>query len=336
MDAWMRTFKEIAPYLTQPLVLVGFALMLSFGFYRRLIDRGIIPPLPKREASGFAHTLLRHSFITGFATILLGFSLTFYQQSSTNKEKEREREIEDASVLELEEILKKRAAKVEEWFLEQEQKVEPSVSNDEYRVAIEKFRHLHQQHLDALKTEQFVLAHEILIDIHDLLHEYDQTSYHRAAEYGYVYPGTFDDKKLYDAFKLIDESIRSSVMKSLFVGLTSSESAIMQATADMSISFSNQSEALMLATYEGDLGMVKAYLDAGYYVDVRLILSLTEMKGLDCTPLMLAAFTGEKEILKELISRGADINAVNMNGEKPIDIARKKGNIEIVKLLDAI
>jgi hypothetical protein len=44
MDTSLAAFKEIAPYLTQPLVLVGFVLLLFFGLHRSLLKAGIIPP----------------------------------------------------------------------------------------------------------------------------------------------------------------------------------------------------------------------------------------------------------------------------------------------------
>jgi ankyrin repeat protein len=53
------------------------------------------------------------------------------------------------------------------------------------------------------------------------------------------------------------------------------------------------------------------------------------------TPLHKAAAGGDKceECLATLISKGADINATNNQGETPLDVAMAKGNNKIVELL---
>ena len=79
MDVWLRAFKTIAPYLTHPLVLIGFVLLLFFGLLNHLIDSGIIPPLREGEASGIVYTLLNYVFVIGLAVIVLGFALQFYK-----------------------------------------------------------------------------------------------------------------------------------------------------------------------------------------------------------------------------------------------------------------
>jgi len=75
MDAWLQAFKGIARYLRHPLVLVGFVLLLFFGIHRSLITAGIIPELPKEEASGVVHALLQFGFWIALSVIVLGFAL---------------------------------------------------------------------------------------------------------------------------------------------------------------------------------------------------------------------------------------------------------------------
>jgi hypothetical protein len=62
MDALLSGFRRVARYLTHPLVLIGFVLMLVFGFQWQLIESGIIPPMPTGEAAGVVHALLRYGF----------------------------------------------------------------------------------------------------------------------------------------------------------------------------------------------------------------------------------------------------------------------------------
>lgn len=64
----LEAFKEIAPYLSHPLVLIGFAILLFFGIHRSLIKAGIIPPLSPRTGGNVVQLLLR---VTGQSRPLL-------------------------------------------------------------------------------------------------------------------------------------------------------------------------------------------------------------------------------------------------------------------------
>ncbi len=75
MEAWLAAFKDIAPYLTHPLVLVGFVLLLFFGLSLSARTGGKVVQIP-----------LRHSFVVVLVVIVLGFALQFYK---TQKEYER-------------------------------------------------------------------------------------------------------------------------------------------------------------------------------------------------------------------------------------------------------
>ena len=37
----LSSFAEVAPYLKDPLILVGFTLFVVFGFYRLLVKKGV-------------------------------------------------------------------------------------------------------------------------------------------------------------------------------------------------------------------------------------------------------------------------------------------------------
>ncbi len=50
------------------------------------------------------------------------------------------------------------------------------------------------------------------------------------------------------------------------------------------------------------------------------------------TPLMEAVSRKEKEIVEILLERGADLSAVNKNGETALDLAKAKGDVEIIRL----
>ena len=55
------------------------------------------------------------------------------------------------------------------------------------------------------------------------------------------------------------------------------------------------------------------------------------MKG-DCTPLMEAASSGHLEIVKLLISHGADVNAQSSSGNTPLMYACASGKLDLVDI----
>jgi len=79
MDALLAAFGKIAPYLTQPLVLVGFVLLLFFGIHRTLLKAGIIPPLTARTGGKVVQLLLRYGFVIALVVILSGFGLQLFK-----------------------------------------------------------------------------------------------------------------------------------------------------------------------------------------------------------------------------------------------------------------
>src|SRR4051794_3507051 len=69
----LDAFAKIAPYLANPLVLVGFALLLFFGIHRTLIKSGLLRPPSARDSSVIIRALLRHGFVIALVIILAGF-----------------------------------------------------------------------------------------------------------------------------------------------------------------------------------------------------------------------------------------------------------------------
>ena len=54
-------FDKIAPYLKDPLVLVGFALLLFFGLTRSMIKSGLLKPISGRLSYRLLQTILLRS-----------------------------------------------------------------------------------------------------------------------------------------------------------------------------------------------------------------------------------------------------------------------------------
>lgn len=71
----MQYFAQIAPYLTNPLVLAGFVILLFFGIHRTLIRAKLIPPLSASAGKDILSTLLRYGFIVAVLIIMAGFGM---------------------------------------------------------------------------------------------------------------------------------------------------------------------------------------------------------------------------------------------------------------------
>jgi hypothetical protein len=68
-----NTFRDIAPFLQHPLVLIGFVILLFFGILTALIKAGIIPPLQKKTAGDIVKRVMTFGFIIALLVIVLGF-----------------------------------------------------------------------------------------------------------------------------------------------------------------------------------------------------------------------------------------------------------------------
>lgn len=78
-------FEKIAPYLHDPLILIGFALFLFFGLGRLLLRLKIIPPLPRQSAYRVVRLLLTYGFILALAVVAVGFVLKYRVLTETEQ-----------------------------------------------------------------------------------------------------------------------------------------------------------------------------------------------------------------------------------------------------------
>jgi hypothetical protein len=67
-------FSKIAPYLMNPLVLIGFCLFLVYGVFWSLLKAKLLKPVRPDESSAIIRLFLKYAFGVAVATIALGFT----------------------------------------------------------------------------------------------------------------------------------------------------------------------------------------------------------------------------------------------------------------------
>jgi hypothetical protein len=81
--AEITQFSKIAPYLENPLDLVGFCLLLLFGIYRVLLKAGLLVPLSQRQSATVVGRILNHGFLVAILVIVLGFAYAGFRYHNT-------------------------------------------------------------------------------------------------------------------------------------------------------------------------------------------------------------------------------------------------------------
>ncbi|MBX2989738.1 MAG: hypothetical protein KF749_01070 [Bacteroidetes bacterium] len=70
---FLQSFKDVAPFLQHPLVLIGFVVLLFFGILTALLKTGILPQISKKAAAELAKRVINFGFIIALLIIALGF-----------------------------------------------------------------------------------------------------------------------------------------------------------------------------------------------------------------------------------------------------------------------
>lgn len=125
----------------------------------------------------------------------------------------------------------------------------------------------------------------------------------------------------------------------------------MATTANMRPGVSQLSQAtlvnheLLQAAQSGDARMLAGALDRGAWIETRRPLVMRPQKHPDggdrgvqssnvgMTALMYASMQGSEECVKRLVYAGANVNAIDEDGDSPLMFAAKEGNLEVCKFL---
>jgi hypothetical protein len=68
-------FSKVAPFLTHPLVLIGFVVLLFFGLIKALLKAKIVPVLDPNAGGDVVKLFLRYGFVVALLIIGLGFGI---------------------------------------------------------------------------------------------------------------------------------------------------------------------------------------------------------------------------------------------------------------------
>lgn len=79
------SFAGIAPYLKDPLILIGFFVFLFFGFGRLLIKSRLIPKLSQQHGYRVLQAFLFYGFVAGILIIALGFGIKYRELSTVEQ-----------------------------------------------------------------------------------------------------------------------------------------------------------------------------------------------------------------------------------------------------------
>jgi len=79
MRSELAAFGEMASHLANPLVLIGFALLLVFGVHRALLRSGILPPVDRKTSGVIVQSLLSYGFWIAVLLIVLGIGYAGYK-----------------------------------------------------------------------------------------------------------------------------------------------------------------------------------------------------------------------------------------------------------------
>jgi len=79
-------FSKIAPYLHEPLVLIGFIVFLGFSLSRYLVKKKVISELPPKLGFVILKQILAYGFIIGLLSIALGFGLKYRELSAVEQD----------------------------------------------------------------------------------------------------------------------------------------------------------------------------------------------------------------------------------------------------------
>ena len=74
-------FEKIAPYLEEPMVLVGFVLFLFFGLAHASFRAGFIPTLTRRDGYRVVMRLMTYGFVLALAVVVVGLGLKYRELS---------------------------------------------------------------------------------------------------------------------------------------------------------------------------------------------------------------------------------------------------------------
>ncbi|MCG8329469.1 MAG: PDZ domain-containing protein [Chitinophagales bacterium] len=69
--------EKLTALLSNPLIIIGLALLLIFGIYRLVILSGLLPPIPKEDSTSIVGSIIKYGSLLAAISIVIGGALTF-------------------------------------------------------------------------------------------------------------------------------------------------------------------------------------------------------------------------------------------------------------------
>ncbi|KAK6514360.1 hypothetical protein TWF506_008756 [Arthrobotrys conoides] len=117
---------------------------------------------------------------------------------------------------------------------------------------------------------------------------------------------------------------RTALLEAVARNLTAHIQALLHYGADLNVQLPDGSNALHLATFEGNYEAVELLLNNGFDINAE-----NKSKSFETTAVQIATSRGYLEIVELLLNRGVDINAC----DQALTVAAAQGHHELVKLL---
>ena len=150
------------------------------------------------------------------------------------------------------------------------------------------------------------------------------TALHEAARNGHLEVVRY----LIDRGASVDRSVRALALRGghgdVVRYLARARVAARGALDSLGIAYTDS--VFLAAAQEGDLAVVKLFVQAGMSVEVA-----DDEHGV--TALHIAAFWGRLEVVEFLVGAGADVNATNNDGDTALHLAAWEGHLEVVEFL---
>ncbi|MDU9050859.1 MAG: tetratricopeptide repeat protein [Candidatus Electrothrix sp. Rat3] len=180
-------FDKVAPYLTNPLVLAGFVLMLAYGIHWQLMKSGLLAQATKKDSALIIRLFLRYGFWLALVLLLAGFGLVAWNSYIDAEAKQLQKEVEQLRAINQRQV-------AEQYFLQEQLKAkDQQIETKDQQlnslteavatvIKTDASAKMKQQALEAMRRGNGEQAKALLVDFSKRKEEEGKQAYKEAAE----------------------------------------------------------------------------------------------------------------------------------------------------------